>query len=266
MLSPLFIGQTPNSMSNIIRRSFVSPTTPIIAAMPVSARIAIILMLTGSIAGAAEPASKPAVLLLRFAQLNDAAGTEWIGRVVQESLLTDAAAIKTVRASSDQRAPTTDIATARQLAGDVHADWVVLGGYQTAGQDLKITGQVVNVASGQIVGTLRSTATLRDVISMEDTLARQLKRALSGTMRRSQPVRAKIALDTLGPVRIANYSVPFDPPNPEPHQNYRDRYIYGTQAFSPYCGYGCWFAPSCFVGRGFPYAAGTTPTSIFYGD
>jgi len=40
------------------------------------------------------------------------------GRAVQESLLTDAARISSVSVLNSQQTPTTDIATARQLARD----------------------------------------------------------------------------------------------------------------------------------------------------
>ena len=65
---------------------------------------------------AAEPTTRPTVVLLRFAQLNDVPGTEWVGRVVQESLLTDVSGMGSVRVAIDQSTPTTDIETARQIA------------------------------------------------------------------------------------------------------------------------------------------------------
>src|SRR5215203_100445 len=74
----------------------------------------ILFCLTTPITRAVEPTTRPSVLLLRFAALNDSAGTEWIGRAVQQSLLTDAAKMQFIRISADQSLPTTDLNTARQ--------------------------------------------------------------------------------------------------------------------------------------------------------
>lgn len=219
----------------------------------------------------AEPTTKPALLLLRFAPLNDATGTEWIGRAVQESLLTDAARISSVSVLSSQQTPTTDIATARQLARDAHAQLVVLGGIQTIGDDVKITGRIVQVESGEILGRLKSTATVRDVLSMEETLARQLERSLNPTNAHGSAVGPKPDLvDSLGPVRLATFTRPFAPPKSDPHQIFRDRYTCTTPFFYPYCygyGYYGYYGGGYYGYCGFhgfnPY---TTPTSIFYGD
>src|SRR3954465_6473172 len=47
------------------------------------------------------------------------------------------------------------------------------------------------------------------------------------------------ALGLLGPVRVANYTRTFAPPKVDPHQQYRDRYMYGLPAYSPYLYCGC---------------------------
>ena len=74
------------------------------------------------------------------------------------------------------------------------------------------------------------------------------------------------ALGLLGPVRVANYTRTFAPPKVDPHQQFRDRYMYGLPAYSPYLYWGCGypyfgFYPCC-------YGPGSwiAPTGIFYGD
>ena len=83
---------------------------------------------------------------------------------------------------------------------------------------------------------------------------------------------AEDAMGLLGPVRVANYSRTFAPPKSDPHQQYRDRYMYGAQSYSPYLFYGCGFPYYGFYGNGCygSYGCGPgswiAPASIFYGD
>ncbi len=240
----------------------------------------ILSLLLPTLTRAAEPTTKPTLLILRFAQLNDAPGTEWIGRVIQESLLTDTAKLPPIKILEDQRPGTTDLATARQMARDAHADLVLLGGYQIIADNLKITGQLLDVNSNQIAGTLKSTATTRDVLEMEDTLSRQLQRAITRTTAAGQTSTSTHADDPApspaipdaGPVRLANYSTTYAPLKADPLQKYRDRNTYVTPAFYGYyncyygCGYGCGYF-GCYSGfRGYNYPGFLTTAHTFYGD
>ncbi|HEX3356551.1 MAG TPA: hypothetical protein VHS31_06170, partial [Tepidisphaeraceae bacterium] len=205
-------------------------------------------------------------------------GTEWIGRVVQESLLTDAAKINMIHILDDQRPGTTDLATARQMARDVHADLVLLGGYQTSTTDnLKITGQLLNASTNEVLATLQSTATIRDVLEMQDTLSRQLQRALTRatktahqtpTPRYSEEPDPPATIPDSGPVRIANYSTTYLPIKSDPLQKYRDR---NTYVGPPFYGYGYYYGFGFGYGYfnnysfpGYPYVI--NPANIFYGD
>jgi TolB-like protein len=241
----------------------------------------ILSLLLPTLTRAAEPTTKPTtILILRFAQLNDVAGTEWIGRVIQESLLTDTAKLPPIKILEDQRPGTTDLATARQMARDARADLVILGGYQVIADDLKITGQLLNVNSNEIIGTLKSTATTRDVLEMEDTLSRQLQRAITRTTATAQTSTSKQsdtpapnpAIPDSGPVRLANYSTTYAPLKADPLQKYRDRntYVgppfYGYGCYYGYCGYGCGYY-GCYAGfHGYNYPGFLVTAHTFYGD
>jgi TolB-like protein len=225
----------------------------------------IVLLSIATLAHGAEPTTRPRVLILRFAQLNDAPGFDWIGRVVQESLLTEISRDRSVRAISSQQTPTTDLATAVQIGREARANLVVVGGYQMIGDDLKITGQTIDTQSGEIVGALKSTATVRDVLDMEETLGRQLGSSLHRTPTVSATADPRPDYPTLGPVRVAAYTQTFAAPKSDPHQQFRDRYTYGVPAYSPYL-YGCY--GWCGYGGYWGGCNGSwiTPVSIFYGD
>jgi TolB-like protein len=206
-----------------------------------------------SMAFAGGPTSRPTVLLTRFAQLSKTAGTEWIGRAVQESLFTDISRLDGFAVVSDQHPATTDLATARQLGRDAGADLVVIGGYQQIGNDLRITGQVVEVSSGEVAGTIKSTATENELVAMEDSISGQVERTLSrkGQAEVSAVPQEKVEIQTLGAVKMANYSRPFLKVSRDQNSYYTNRYIYGQPAWSPYlnywgCGfYGCGYPGGC---------------------
>jgi TolB-like protein len=210
----------------------------------------ILSMFFAAVASAAGPTSRPTVLLTRFAQLSETGGAEWIGRAVQESLLTDLSRLDGFHVIDNQHPPMTDLAMARQSGRDAGADLVVIGGYQQVGNDLRITGQIVDVASGEVAGTLKSTATENELIAMEDSISGQVERALN--RRQHDDVAAapqvKVELQTLGAVRMANYSRPFLKSSGDRNSYYTNRYIYGQPAWSPYFDYfGCGF-----YGCGYP--------------
>jgi hypothetical protein len=81
---------------------------------------------------------------------------------------------------------------------------------------------------------------------------------------------AEQAMGLLGPVRVANYTRTFGPPKGDPHQEFRDRYIYGTPTYYPYyCGWGypCFGFSGCGFGGFGGFGSGVfTPSGIFYGD
>jgi hypothetical protein len=78
---------------------------------------------------------------------------------------------------------------------------------------------------------------------------------------------AEKAMGLLGPVRVTNYSQTFLPPKVDPHQQYRDRFMYIPPGYSPYCG--CGYYGGCYPYdpfRGFHYEGWISPSGAFYGD
>jgi hypothetical protein len=84
-----------------------------------------------------------------------------------------------------------DDAAALKAAKDAGASFVVLGGYQSVENDLRITGQVIDVTTGQPVAGLKATGGQRDLFAMEDTIAAQVKRALPQPAPIEQPEMLK---------------------------------------------------------------------------
>lgn len=133
---------------------------------------------------AASPTTKPAttepapVLVLPFAP-PAAAQYQWIGRGVQQDLLADLTPhVNGPVAAPDDAAPASDSASALQAGRNRRASIVVFGSAQSVGDQLRLTGQVVDVASGKPLAGLKATGTVPSIFRLEDALAAQVIRAV----------------------------------------------------------------------------------------
>jgi TolB-like protein len=138
----------------------------------------------------AQPGAASSVLVLPF---ESPGGTDqWIGRGVQQDLLTDLSQGTTARviASADLPAAVDSVA-ARDAARKVGASIVVFGQVQKAGSTLRLTGQVVDASSGQSLGNLKATGPADDLFHMEDALAGQVLSAVPKSILTPQVLQAE---------------------------------------------------------------------------
>jgi TolB-like protein len=148
--------------------------------------IAAVTLMLGSAAYAAGPAK---VLLLPFEPAGPAE-KQWIAKAIQQNLVAELSRVNTVQpVTGDQTAGTLDAAV--KAAADAGADYVVFGSYQAVEGDLRVTGQVVDLSTKQIVSGLKSTGTLRDLFGIEDVIANQVKRSLPQPVAVAQPEMLK---------------------------------------------------------------------------
>jgi len=136
----------------------------------------ITLVLTTAFAGAALAAEAPKVLVVPF----DGAGPAdkaWIAKALQQNLVAELSRVNSVEPVTADKVAT-DKPAALKAARDAGAQFVVFGAYQVVDADLRITGQVVEVAKGRTVAGLKATGAQRDLFGLEDAIATQVKRAL----------------------------------------------------------------------------------------
>ena len=131
---------------------------------------------------AEEPTTQPAaggkILVLPFTTLNKSDYQVWLGRSIQQSLLADLSAAAPQRAISvDSEAP--DTTAAIEAGRKAGAAYVVEGNFVTSGQELRLTGQVLDVSSGQAIAGLKATGSIRDVFHLEDQVAGQVRQRLA---------------------------------------------------------------------------------------
>lgn len=159
----------------------------------VIATIAVVLVGVSSALGvpatrtpATQPAARgdrdvrPRVLVLPFEELSDAPQRAWVGKAMQDSLiaeLTRSGLVAVITPPADAQ-PTKDAAAAAQLARDQHAPLAILGSYQLVGEELRVTGQMIESIDGEHIAAIKATGSLRDLFSIEDMIGSQVRRDL----------------------------------------------------------------------------------------
>ena len=120
------------------------------------------------------------VLVIPFTPIGGTTSHEWVGAAIQENLMTDVAGSPSVWALGfDHPIPNGDVAQATAQARNTGASLVVFGAYQfTTDNQLRITGQVLDVNAGRAVATLKATGALVDLFKLEDSLSGQVQAVL----------------------------------------------------------------------------------------
>ena len=123
-----------------------------------------------------------AILVFPFAIPAGATG-QWIGRGAQEDLITDLtqATLAKIKAPPEPF-PARDQAAALKQARDLDATIVIYGQAQVVDLNVRLTGQVVDVASERVLGAIKVTGPLNELFPLEDLLAREVFAALPQEM------------------------------------------------------------------------------------
>jgi TolB-like protein len=130
-----------------------------------------------------EATAPPAVLVLPFTMLGDDGKHDWVGQGIQQNLQAELGRaglelVGTLQIKPMNRAPVIvrpedEIASALKMGAEAKADVVIFGNYQVVEDELRVTGRVMDVASGQNVGFLKGSGTMRSLLALEDELAKQ---------------------------------------------------------------------------------------------
>jgi len=156
---------------------------------------AVVLLLTMGSVVATAGAAPVRVLVTPFAELGDGPiQRDWVGKAIHQSLTAElsriGSGVEPVTPAKDATAPA-DLDAALDAGRDAKVDVVVFGSYQFAGDELRVTGQTVDVAGGKVIGGIKATGQLRDLFGVEDIIGAQVKRdlraLLNPTTQPSQP-------------------------------------------------------------------------------
>jgi len=205
----------------------------------------------------AAPASAPAekILVLPFTGLNPSEYQAWLGRSIQQSLVADLTLAAPTRVSSaDTEAK--DAPSAIDAGRKAGARYVVFGSFATADHDLRLTGQVLDVSTGQSVAPLKATGDVHDVFHLEDQIAAEIRQPLAlGPVPGAQepaaiangPYPAPTTGVTAQPAPSNEYySTYVNPPGNTYYNNY-----YYSNPYPDYYDSGGWCSPWFGLGFGF---------------
>jgi TolB-like protein len=221
------------------------------------------------------------VLVLPLSATDPADQREWLGKVFEQSILTELSRGKGVQPITLNRANSAtayDASSALAAAREAGAQIVLFGTYQTLGREVRVLGQILDVPSGRPVGGLRVTGPLDELFEIEDALANQVRRQLPvNTPPEPSPTTAANARQStsLEPLRVApptrsiapapDTTLPDQtallngPPSDDfgsgysPYDNSYDNYAY--EGYGPVYGYGPY--AGSFYGGFFPFIYGT---------
>ena len=125
----------------------------------------------------------PAVVVVPFANLTGDPADAWIGAGVAESLATGFPVGVTVIASltgEDDAGVGTPIGAvpssfqATQVARRLGGQYAVTGAYQRLGDQLRITGRMVDLVTGSVVRSVKVDGSVDELFSLQDRLVAQL--------------------------------------------------------------------------------------------
>jgi serine/threonine protein kinase/tetratricopeptide (TPR) repeat protein len=132
------------------------------------------------------------VAVAAFVNISGNPEDDWLGTGISETLTADIAQlegmlviprerlselIKTISqqsGESGERNETLYLRAGREL----RARWVVLGGFQRSGDALRVTASLMDIASGQLVRTIKVDGGLNAIFALQDQLVRELAGAL----------------------------------------------------------------------------------------
>ncbi|HSZ59057.1 MAG TPA: hypothetical protein VK797_25675, partial [Tepidisphaeraceae bacterium] len=141
-------------------------------------------------AQATRPAQDGKILVLPFMAINPAENQAWLGRSIQQSLVSDLTMAAPGRVQSvEQEAPDTPAAVAAGRRAD--AAFVITGSFTTlntsAGQGLRLMGQIIDVNVGAPIGAFKSTGMASEIFRLEDQVGNQIHHQLASVGAISPP-------------------------------------------------------------------------------
>jgi len=151
--------------------------------------IALPSLLAAAVSGTEPVVDQTVILVLPFSAPGGSS-YQWVGRAVQQDLLTDLAQGTRTRVIAPAGAsPAADADAARRTAQQQGASMVMFGQVQAAGSELRLTGQVIDVAAAKPLANLKATGSADSLFHLEDALAGQTLAALPPDLVSAQAIQ-----------------------------------------------------------------------------
>jgi serine/threonine protein kinase/tetratricopeptide (TPR) repeat protein len=150
-----------------------------------------------------RPPDANSVAVAGFVNISGNPEDDWLDAGISETLAADAGQLEGVSVISRDRVAEI-LKTLGQQTGErdeylflragreLRARWVVSGGFQRSSDTVRVTASIVDVRSGQVVGTTKVDGSLHAIFDLQDRLVRELGR----TLRAAVTPAARAAQDT----------------------------------------------------------------------
>src|SRR5690242_3728076 len=181
-------------------------------------------------AAPAPVATTGRILILPFTPVNPNDARPWIGRSIQDSLIADLTVSAPSRVITSNETPNSDeqaIALAKRLG----AHYVVIGSFASADPDLRITGKIIDVETGQPIGGLKVTGPPDQIFHLEDGIAMQAKSRLMPDVMAAQQ---RAATQNAPPTQPGEGQYTGVTGSMSPSTLYYSNYAYPSEAYTPY--------------------------------
>ena len=151
-------------------------------------------------------ASSGSVAVIPFTNISGSAADDWIGDGIAETVMADLESLAELRVivrdrlqavSRGRRGAALDEGAALALGRELGARWVVTGGYQRLGDQLRITARLVDTESRLVARTVKADGTLEEIFDLQDRIATELTTDVRSTApartTQREPGRAGVA-------------------------------------------------------------------------
>ena len=141
-------------------------------------------------AGPRRPAPAASVAVLGFANITGNGEDDWLGTGIAETATADLRKLEGLQVVAGERVvealrrhglgqgEAAADAAAIRIGREVGVRWVVSGGFQRAGDAVRITARLTDVASGVVHHTVKIDGTLRDIFELQDRIVDELSVSL----------------------------------------------------------------------------------------
>lgn len=135
----------------------------------------------------AEPSGPGSVAVFNFANITRNGEDDWIGTGIAETVTSDLKGVEGLRVVSRERVhqrvrdlgvESVDDASAAQIGRELGARFVLSGGYQRAGEAIRVTARLVEAGSGAIVRSVKLDGRLDAIFEIQDRIVRELTSGL----------------------------------------------------------------------------------------
>ena len=146
----------------------------------------------------ARPTLTNAVAVLPFANITREPADDWIGSGIAETVMADAKSIRGLTVIGRERvfdalrhlgssdAGNLDERVSIDVGRQLRATWLVSGGYQRLGEQIRITARVVDVASGTVYNTVKIDGGISDIFELQDKIVYELSHGLNVKLNHSE--------------------------------------------------------------------------------